>query len=91
MTFSKKWNLMRHVRAHTGERRFGCIRCHGTFTEKSSLKRHMARGCFGERLRAMGQRVAAQRVAGQRAVGQLSGHVQTRRAKRQFSGGQASC
>uniref|UniRef100_A0A6G1SAH4 Zinc finger protein 846 n=1 Tax=Aceria tosichella TaxID=561515 RepID=A0A6G1SAH4_9ACAR len=39
--FASKGNLKRHVKTHSGEKRFECLHCNSRFTENKSLKIHM--------------------------------------------------
>ncbi|XP_058626775.1 gastrula zinc finger protein XlCGF49.1-like [Onychostoma macrolepis] len=40
-TFTRKGNLLIHIRIHAGESPFSCFQCGKGFTQKGSLKRHL--------------------------------------------------
>ena len=42
--FHRSDNLAEHIRSHTGEQPYNCLRCQKAFTTKSNLNRHM-RNC----------------------------------------------
>ena len=41
-SFAKNFDLLQHVRSHTGEKPFQCVVCGRAFAQKSNVKKHMA-------------------------------------------------
>jgi len=41
-SFNKNFDLIQHVRSHTGEKPFQCVACGRAFAQKSNVKKHMA-------------------------------------------------